>query len=218
MTTALEYTMMLFRLMLAVSLAAFPALAERHNLSQFTTQTDEGKALQAISTEQDVNRKLALMEEFASKYPKHEGTSWVLYQMQTEALKANQFDKATEAGEKLLAMDLLDVDAAYNNIKAAEGKKDTTAIIKWAQITSTLAHKAESGEKGPQESEEDHKKAIEAAKKLITVQRLCTLERGSHRNRSGESDGCCGRPRGAESHQSISGGCAPQVRLRSASD
>ena len=133
--------MRLFRLMLAVGLAAVPALAQRHNLSQFTTQTDEGKALQAISTEQDVNRKLGLMEEFASKYPKHEATSWVLYQMQTEALKANQFDKATEAGEKLLAMDPLDVDAAYNNIKAAEGKKDTTAIIKWAQLTSSLAHR-----------------------------------------------------------------------------
>jgi tetratricopeptide (TPR) repeat protein len=156
--------MKLFRLLLAVGLAAVPALAERHTLAQFNPQTEEGKVLQAISTEQDGNRKLALMEEFASKYPKHEATSWVLYQMQTDALKANQFDKAIDAGEKLLAMDPLDVDAAYNNLKAAEGKKDTTAIIRWAQMTSSLARKAEGVPKGPQQSEEDHKTAVESAK------------------------------------------------------
>src|SRR4051812_23429865 len=82
MTTAREDTMKLFRLLLAAGLAAVPALAQRHTLAQFNPQTEEGKVLQAISTEQDGNRKLALLEEFVSKYPKHEATSWVLYQMQ----------------------------------------------------------------------------------------------------------------------------------------
>src|SRR5262249_33431579 len=59
-----------------------------------------------------------------------------------EYLKANQFDKALAAGEKLLAIDPDDPSAAHSCLKAAEGKKDAALIRRWAGTTSQLARKA----------------------------------------------------------------------------
>src|SRR5215207_6025285 len=121
-----------FALVLVVALAALPLAAERHKLAEINTETEEGKMLQAIGTEEDTARKLKLMEAFTEKFPKHTANAWVLSQQQSAYLKANDFDKTIATGEKLLVMDAADDDAAYNNLKAAEGKKDSALILKWA--------------------------------------------------------------------------------------
>jgi len=157
--------MKLFRLALALGLIAAPALPQRHKLSYINTATEEGKLLQDIGSIEDPARKIAAMEDFIAKYPKHDGAAWVLGQLQSAQLTAGQFDKAIATGDKLLATDDADLDAAYNNLKAAEGLKDTAQTVQWAKTTSALARKTAATPKASEESEEDHKNAVESAQK-----------------------------------------------------
>src|SRR5207245_2870332 len=117
------------------------ALAQRHPLGTVNAETPEGALLQQIGQTEDQAKKLALMEEFAEKNPKHEAIGWVYEQMQAAYLKAGQSDKAIEVGDKLVAMDPDDLDAAHQNLKAAEAKKDPDLTLKWSGQTSQIARK-----------------------------------------------------------------------------
>ena len=144
-------------------LSVIPALvlAQRHRVN-INTETPAGLLLQSIGQEtQDAGRKLALMEEFAKKYSKHDSVAWVLDQLVASYLKANQFDQVLASGQQLLAVDPDDVAAAHSCLKAAEGKKDTALITQWAGTTSKLARKAAGA---PQPKEED---AVENWKNMV---------------------------------------------------
>jgi hypothetical protein len=155
-------------LILAGILASIPAVAQRHKLSAINAETDEGKMLQAIGQESDAARKLQLMEEFVGKWGNHEAAGWVWSQMQPAYLKAGNVDKAIAAGDKLLALDAADLEAAYANLKAAEGKKDADAVIKYAAATSAAAKKAAQEPKKEGQSDEDYKHAVDYAKQVDT--------------------------------------------------
>lgn len=132
-------------LALAWILASVPlatnALAQRHKLGTVNTETPEGALLQKIGQESDDAKKIPLLEEFAAKYPKHESIGWVYTQLQVADGKTGQNDKTIEIGEKLLAMDADDIDAAYENLKAAEAKKDPAVVKKWSAVASQLCQK-----------------------------------------------------------------------------
>ena len=82
-------------------------------------------------------------------------------------VKANQFDKAMDAGEKLLALDPQDLETAHQALKAAEGKKDPAAVIKWAGRTSEAARKVAQTPKPKEEDEaEAWKTTVEHARQL----------------------------------------------------
>ena len=123
-------------LLLAVTLGAQPPQKLTIN-----SETDEGKLLQQIEQQAVEPKKQALLEQFIAQYPKHAGAPWVFRQLQPIYQKQSQFDKALDAGTQALALDPQDLDASYNNLKAAEGKKDTDLIKKWALQTSQLARK-----------------------------------------------------------------------------
>lgn len=117
------------------------------------TESPEGVLLKQLTDEGDAAKKLTLMEEFSAKHPNHESATWVLGEMQTQYLKANQFAKALAAGEKVLAADPDDVPIAHGNLKAAEGLKDQAAIRKWAVTTSDAARRAAKAPKPQAEDE-----------------------------------------------------------------
>jgi len=115
---------------------AFTAFAQRHKMESVDAEKPEGKLLQQILQENDAAKKAALMEQFADAYPKLEDTAWVLEQLQTHYAGANQPDKTIAVGEKLLAMDPDDPDAALQCLKAAEAKKDLELVKKFSAKTS----------------------------------------------------------------------------------
>jgi tetratricopeptide (TPR) repeat protein len=82
--------------------------------------------------------------------------------------KAGQFDKAMAAAEKLLAQNPLDAEAAHGALKAAEGKKDPDAVLKWAVLTSEAARKAAAAPKTGDEEDEDYKRRVDYDKQLDT--------------------------------------------------
>src|SRR5260370_5673053 len=161
--------MRLYTPILILILACGSALAQRHKLGTVNAETPEGLLLQQIGQAQDESKKLQLMEQFAAQSPKHEAIGWVYEQMQVSYLKAGEPDKALEIGDKLVAMDAADLDAAHQNLKAAEAKKDPDLIRKWSNQTSQIAQKVI---QSPQPTDADDvdawKKRVDFAKQLDT--------------------------------------------------
>src|SRR5215468_3271406 len=101
---------------------ALPIFGQRHRAPDVDAEKPDGQLLQQIMQENDAAKKTAMMEQFAQQYPKVEATTWVLEQLQTAYIKAGDPDKILAAGEKLVAADPDDTEAALQNLKAAEAK------------------------------------------------------------------------------------------------
>ena len=141
----------------------------QQSLGEVNAETPEGQLLQQIGQEQDAAKKLALMEEFDSKYASHQGAGWVWAQMQEAYLKANQPDKSLTYAEKIHQKDPNDVHAAHQGLKAAEAKNDPALVIKWSGVTSEAARKAAAAAKPSDEDEVENWKArVDYAKQVDT--------------------------------------------------
>jgi tetratricopeptide (TPR) repeat protein len=154
-------------LLAALLLSIGPAWAQRHKVN-IDTGTPEGKLLQQIQEEYDEPRKLALLEQFAAQYPKHDGAPWVYEQLVEAYAKANQPDKLLATGEKLLALDPADVEDAHTCLKTAlEAKRDPDLVLKWAIITSDAARKVAQTPKPAEEDQvEEWSRRVEFAKQV----------------------------------------------------
>ena len=151
-------------ILIAFAVAAF---GQRHKLEEVDAEKPEGKLLQQILQETDTGKKAALMEQFAQQYPKLDASAWILEQLQRIYVKANDPDKTIAAGEKLLAIDSDDPEAALQCLKASEAKKDPALIKKWSATTYVNAHKAASAPK-PAEADkaESWKNEVDYAKQV----------------------------------------------------
>jgi hypothetical protein len=81
------------------------------------------------------------MEQFVGEFPKAEQSAWVLEQLQAYYVKANQPDQIIAVGDKLLAVDPDDPEAALQTLKASEAKKDLALIRKYSDATYKSARK-----------------------------------------------------------------------------
>jgi len=153
-------------LALALTLAAGTLLAQRQRFT-INAETPEGQLLQQIGEQEDPAQKLALLEKFAAEYPNHEAIPWVHAHMVRVAAKANQLDKALQAGDKAMALDPEDLETAHEALKAAEAKKDPATLIAWAGKVSAAARKVAATPKPKEEDEvEDWKTAVDFARQL----------------------------------------------------
>lgn len=164
------------------SLVLFPLLSlataalggQRQGVT-INTATPEGRLLQQVSDESDDAKKVALMDQFLTQYPKHEEAVWVYSQMVTSCAKLGQFDKAMAAAEKVLAQDPADMETAFAAVKAAEAKKDPDAVRKWAAQASDLARKVAQAPKGGEEDDDAYKHRVDSAKHLDTYTEYALL-------------------------------------------
>lgn len=137
------------KVVVAVTLLCLPAFGQRHKLESIDASTPEGQELQAIGTEQDPAARTALLEKFAAAHPKHPAYGWVLSQSQAAHSKAGNHDAVLAAGEKLIALDPDDLEAAYAALKAAEKKGDSDAVLRWSLAASAAARKVPDGDAKP---------------------------------------------------------------------
>ena len=129
------------RYLLTLVLLVLPAVAQQRQNFTINVATPEGQMLQSIGQEPDEAKRVALMQEFLEKYPKHEGAGWVCVQLQAVYLDKKEYDKALEAGMKVLENSPDAVDVGLNTIKAAEGKDDIASVKAAAVKTSQIAQK-----------------------------------------------------------------------------
>ena len=127
----------------ALSCAVF---AQRHKIEEVDTEKPEGKLLQQIMQEADAAKKKPLLEQMVTEFPKHEGAAWALEQLQQMAVKAGDTAQILALGDKLLALDPDDPEAALQNLKAAKTKGDMALVKKYAGMTAAGAHKMPSAE------------------------------------------------------------------------
>jgi tetratricopeptide (TPR) repeat protein len=149
----------------ALAISVLPAFAQPQNLT-INVGTPEGQLLQSIGQETDDAKKVPLMEDFLSKFPKHEGAPWVCGLLEQSYLQQKQFDKALEAADKVYTGSPADLDLSYSAVKAAEGKDDIEQIKKWALQTDEVARKIISSAKPP--SDDTEKQALEHDKEVGT--------------------------------------------------
>ena len=146
-----------------LALFVLPALAQRQNFT-INAGTPEGQALQAIGEEADQGKKTAMMEDFLSKYPKHEAAPWVAGQLEGIYIPQKQYDKALDAADKGYTGGPNEVDLCYNAIKAAEGKDDPQLVKKWAERDAEITHKILADGKAP--ANDDEKADLEHDKEV----------------------------------------------------
>jgi hypothetical protein len=151
---------------LLVALLGAPGWAQEHKLT-INTETPEGQLLAQIGQEADEAKKLALMEDFAGKYPKHEAVAWVYEQMYPAFQKANQFDKGLAVCDKLLTVDPGDARSAHGCLKIAEAAKNPDTIKAWSERGSAIARKVAALPKPADEEEaEAWKTRVDFAKQF----------------------------------------------------
>ncbi len=100
----------------------------------------EGYLLELIQAETNPQTKLLLLEQFVRQFPKFDSLDAV-YEVtfKRSMWKADFYDKAIAAGEKLLTLDPQDIDCARRNLDAAQKKKDTALTKQWTERVQKLA-------------------------------------------------------------------------------
>jgi tetratricopeptide (TPR) repeat protein len=116
------------------------ALAQRYTATA-DPDTPEGQFLELIGLQSDDAKKLALVEQFVNRFPKHQAVSWAYEQLQSAALQAGQWDRALAFGEKLEQLHPDDMETAKLNMKAAESKGDKTTVKLWSDYVQRIAQR-----------------------------------------------------------------------------
>jgi tetratricopeptide (TPR) repeat protein len=128
-----------------LSATAFACLCQQAEAQRYTANPDpdspEGQFIELISLQSDDAKKLALMEQFVQRFPKHQAVSWAYEQLQTTAFQAGQWDKALTYGEKLEQLHPDDLETASLNVKAAESKGDKTTVKLWSDYVQRIAQR-----------------------------------------------------------------------------
>jgi tetratricopeptide (TPR) repeat protein len=128
-------------LAIGLILLAVNGFASRHKLD-IDPESKAGFTLQEIKQERSAAKKLEMMIQFVDEFPKDPNLPWVLEQLQPVYFDAKAYDKAIAVGDRLLAADPDDVDAANLNLKAAQEIKDPDGIHKYAKVAWVTADAA----------------------------------------------------------------------------
>jgi len=111
----------------------------------YDPETKEGLLIEHIQQEDDPLEKIHYMEQFAVQYPANPAIAWVYDKLQSAYIKDKAWDEAMRIGEKRVALEPQNLDAAKLSLKAAESKGNRDDILKWAdcswRISSEIAAK-----------------------------------------------------------------------------
>lgn len=124
-------------LFILVALASL--MTAQHAKPVYDPETKEGLLIQHIQQETDPSEKLHYMEQFAVQYPTHSSIAWVYEQLQPAYMKDKAWDEAMRIGEKRVAVEPENLDAAKLSLKAAESKGNQDDIAKWADCEWKMA-------------------------------------------------------------------------------
>ena len=138
-------TLLLSRLgpLLLISIAIPGLIRAQRPKPPYDPETKEGLLIQHIQQESDPIEKLHFMEQFVVQYPAHPAILWVFDQLQPAYIKEKAWDDAMRVGEKRVAAEPENLDAAKLGLRAAENKANADDISRWADCTWRVASAVE---------------------------------------------------------------------------
>ncbi len=137
----------------------------------YDPETREGLLIEHIQQETDPSERLHYMEQFVVQYPSNPSIVWVYDQLQPAYVKEKAWDEAMRVGEKRIALEPENLEAAKLSLKAAESKANPDEIAKWADCTWAIASSiAAKGGSGAAEAEQS---------KLYAESSLYTIAEGT---------------------------------------
>jgi tetratricopeptide (TPR) repeat protein len=125
--------------LLVVSLVLPALMLAQRPKPAYDPETKEGLLIEHIQQETDASERLHYMEQFVMQYPANPCIGWVYDQLQPAYMKEKAWDDAMRAGEKRIALEPENLDAAKLSLKAAESKGNPEDIAKWADSTWRIA-------------------------------------------------------------------------------
>ena len=126
---------------LMVALLINTALAGVNKKLVVKPDTPEGNFLELISLETDYDKRLTLIGQFIVMFPNSESLGWAYSQIQDANFRDGVWDKAIQAGDKLLELDPDDLEAARLNLQAARVKDDQALIKKYTELSEAIAQR-----------------------------------------------------------------------------
>ncbi len=138
-----------------LAIAVLAALVQRAAAQRYTAsanpESPEGQFLDLIGLQSDEAKKLALIEQFPQRFPRHPAASWAYEQLQLAAIQASQWDRALAFGERLAQLNpqrILESPPPKDPELLEEWKKETAVASQYsAQDEYTIYKKAlESGD------------------------------------------------------------------------
>jgi tetratricopeptide (TPR) repeat protein len=119
-----------FFLVLAVSLFSSRALQAQVDRIVIAAGTDEDKELQAITNEQDQQKKLAMYQEFAQKFSTNPAAvAYANWQISQAYQVAGDMPKALDFGDKALAGSPHNLEIVVSQVNIAQQAKDNAKTM-----------------------------------------------------------------------------------------
>jgi tetratricopeptide (TPR) repeat protein len=117
-----------------------PLMRAQRPKPAYDPETKEGLLIQHIQQETDPAEQLHYLEQFAVQYPANPAIAWVYDHLQPAYIKLKAWDEAMRVGERRIALEPENLDAAKLSLKAAESKGNPDDIAKWADCTWKIAN------------------------------------------------------------------------------
>lgn len=115
-------------------LAILPLSAGGRYKLNIDPEAKEGYVLQLIKQERNAAKKIELMVQFVEEFPRDENLPWVLDQLIPHYVETKEWDKVIASGEKILAVNPLDHEAAFACLRAAEAINTSELLLKYASL------------------------------------------------------------------------------------
>ncbi len=125
----------LFFLLMATASTAGAQIGKRVLIA---ANSPEDKALSTISAESDPQKKVAMYEDFIQNFAGSDAVVVALEMLQADYMKARDYPKVLETGERALAQDPLDFTVITNMVRAAEEMNDIQKIFAFAERAGAM--------------------------------------------------------------------------------
>ena len=123
--------------------------------------TEEDHALQAISSEQDSAKKLAMYQDFVQKFSSNpQAVAFGDWQLAQASQASGDMDKALDYGDKALAASPHNLDILVSQVSVAQQAKNNSKLIDYAAKGGEVCHSIAKQPKPEGMSDDDFKQKI----------------------------------------------------------
>ncbi len=134
--------------------------------------TDEDRALQAITSEQDAQKKVTMYEDFVQKYSANpQAVAYGNWQLAQAYQSKGDMQKALDYGDKALASSPHNLDILVSQASIAQAAKNNAKVIDCAAKGGEVCHSVSKQPKPEGMSDEDYARKV--AEEKAAIQSSC---------------------------------------------